>query len=186
MQIIYTNYANNYQVSLVDCIIITIIIITVITNVDTFCHCCCYSHLFQLCLGASQEQHPLMLHAEKQLLSQKVSNRPKRKEREERSSGAEHTAGDSASTSICFSGSAGDKSAGEGVGQKAKAGLVWKDSEEGSQGWHFWIFTFLHFSTKTTRVLTSWCAWQMHPLLGSGCVGNPWKVSTQQSCIFLT
>lgn len=70
----------------------------------------------------------------------KFRNRSKRNEREEGSSGTERTAGDDlASTSICFSGSVGDKSAREGAGHKAKAEQVWKDSEEGSQGQHFWI-----------------------------------------------
>lgn len=86
MQIIYTNYANNYQVILFDSVIITIIIIIVITNVDVVCHYCCYSHLFQLCLGASQGQYPLLLHADKQLLPPKVyklkePHGPKREER---------------------------------------------------------------------------------------------------------
>lgn len=85
----------------------------------------------------------------------KFTNRPKRKEREEGSSGVEHTAGDdSVSTSIFFSDSVGDKSAGEGAGQKAKAGQVWKDSEEESQGQHFWIsFAFFYQDHTGVNIL---------------------------------
>lgn len=72
MQIIYTNYANNYQVILVDCIIITIIIIIVITNLDVVCHYCCYSHLFWLCLGAGQERCPSVPYTDEQLPPQRI------------------------------------------------------------------------------------------------------------------
>lgn len=169
MQIIYTNYANNYQVILVDCIIITIIIIIVITNVDAVCHDCCYSHLFWLCLGASQEWCPSMPYADKQLVPQRVKNWRNTTDTEEKGGmkGGEAVM-DKDSSQGCHSfpwvfvfswwtlPKLADKGSGEGAMQRAMAGLVWADCEEGIQGHHSWI-SFAFFSQGHAGVVIPVC-----------------------------